>query len=794
MARQRSPREFYELGKEAENRPTGRANDITERKRVSIMPVAALFVLFGVILAADLFMPFRFTVWILYVFALLLVSNVAPRFLWPLAGLSAAFTIVGFFFSSHSVPIFYVVINRTIGISMFGVVAWLLSERVRSEQGILAVNEALEKNMQEIEMKTLQLGESEAKHRSLFENSIDGVLLTIPETGEIVAANPAACSMLGMTEKEIREAGRAGIVVQDGALAKGLGERSERRKWRGELTWRRKDGSTFPVGVSTSFFMGSHGTTMSSLSFRDITERKRMEEELRKSHDELELRVAERTAALTRLAAAVESAAESVFITDSLWHIEYANPAFCNNTGYGTDEVIGREARLLWSEKVDPSVYQQSREAAARGKPYVFRIMVRRKDGTALPVDSVISPVKDASGEIRNFVIVWRDMREQLRLEEQLRQSHKMEAIGTLAGGIAHDFNNMLAIIIGNAELVLDDTPPESEGIRHNLNAIFKAGKRGRDLVKQILAFSRKNEQEQKNQHLAPLVEESFKLLRASIPSTIEMKLHLRTKSDSALVNGSQFHEILMNLCTNAAYAMSENGGTLEVSLEDETLHLEDPPDSKPRRYLKLTVSDTGEGMDEEVKKRIFDPFFTTKAPGEGTGMGLAVVYGIVQAHNGLITVQSEPGKGSSFSVLIPKVRGKAASESESEDAFAGGEERIMFVDDEDGIVDMATSMLVRLGYNVASFTDPEAALGAFTRAPQDFDLVITDQTMPNVTGVRLAERLLAIRKDLSIILCTGFSHFVDVQSAKDAGIKGFVMKPLTKREIAKTIRQVLDE
>jgi CheY-like chemotaxis protein len=239
---------------------------------------------------------------------------------------------------------------------------------------------------------------------------------------------------------------------------------------------------------------------------------------------------------------------------------------------------------------------------------------------------------------------------------------------------------------------------------------------------------------------------------------------------------------------------MREDGGLLEASLEDETLHLDDFSNSSSRTYLNLTVADTGAGMDEEQKKRIFDPFFTTKAPGEGTGMGLAVVYGIVQAHNGLITVQSEPGKGSSFSVLIPKAQGKIAAESEHENAILGGKEHILFVDDEDFIVEMTSAILESLGYKVTAFTDPEDAMKAFRASPHDFDLVLTDQTMPKITGARLAGELKAIREDIRVVLCTGYSQTMSAEKAKTQGIEGYVMKPLAKKELADVVRKVLNQ
>jgi PAS domain S-box-containing protein len=567
-----------------------------------------------------------------------------------------------------------------------------------------------------------------------------------------------------------------------------------------------------------------------------------MGEALQKTHEELEQRVEERTAQLKRSNEALKESEEryrtlftsisEAFLLGEIicngagvpydYRILEVNQAYEAQTGFKADFVVGKTVLERFPD-VEPSWIENFGRVALTGEPLHFenynhnygrhfevfsfspaygRFGVLLRDITERTMmeeelrrsrDELELRVEDRTAELAAaYENLRQEVEEREKAEEHLRQAHKMEAIGTLAGGIAHDFNNILAVIIGNAELALDDI--SEGGGTHNLEAIFKAGMRGRDLVKQILAFSRKSRQQQKIEHLTPIIEESFKLLRASIPSTIEMKLHIRTTSDTARVNVTQFEQILVNLCTNAAHAMREDGGLLEASLEDETLHLDDFSNSSSRTYLNLTVADTGAGMDEEQKKRIFDPFFTTKAPGEGTGMGLAVVYGIVQAHNGLITVQSEPGKGSSFSVLIPKAQGKIAAESEHENAILGGKEHILFVDDEDFIVEMTSAILESLGYKVTAFTDPEDAMKAFRASPHDFDLVLTDQTMPKITGARLAGELKAIREDIRVVLCTGYSQTMSAEKAKTQGIEGYVMKPLAKKELADVVRKVLNQ
>ena len=385
---------------------------------------------------------------------------------------------------------------------------------------------------------------------------------------------------------------------------------------------------------------------------------------------------------------------------------------------------------------------------------------------------------------------------ERRHLEEQLRQSQKMEATGTLAGGIAHDFNNILAAMIGFTEMVLDDVSDNAE-VRQKMERVLKAGLRGRDLVRQILAFSRKSEGERKEISLTPLITETHALLRASLPSTIRMPLVINASDDYVLADPTQLQQVLMNLATNGAHAMREEGGDLTIGLSLATFShgssLPDP-DLKPGVYVQLTVNDTGTGMAEDVRQRIFEPFFTTKGPGQGTGMGLAVVYGIVKSHGGTVTARTEVGRGSTFEVFLPRARkGEARKEETTRLELPTGTERILFVDDEELLLEMGRSMLESLGYRVTVAQHPTNAWNLFLEDPLRFDLVITDQTMPDVTGLSLAQKMLAVRKGMPIILCSGYSEMVSTEKAKDVGISAFVMKPVMRNELAETLRRVMD-
>jgi len=380
------------------------------------------------------------------------------------------------------------------------------------------------------------------------------------------------------------------------------------------------------------------------------------------------------------------------------------------------------------------------------------------------------------------------------RLDEQVRQGQKIQAIGTLAGGIAHDFNNMLTAILGYTELASDDVPRDSITWR-NLQRVLTAGARARDLVQQILAFSRQSTTQLQPVEISLLVREMLSLLCASLPSTIEIRQHLETDVGTVLAAPTQIHQVLLNLCTNAEHAMRATGGVLEVRLEAvevDTAFAAAHPELKPGPHARLTVCDTGHGMTPEVLERIYEPFFTTKGVGEGTGMGLSVAHGIVANHGGAMTVVSVPGKSTTFAIYLPCSAGPAVRSASVAESIPRGHERILFVDDEAMLVNLGQELLMRLGYTVTGHTSSMEALNAFRAAPHQFDLVITDQTMPTMTGEALVRALRDIRPDRPIVLCTGFSYAMTKDKAAALGIDAFLLKPLVAQDLARTIRQVL--
>ena len=498
-----------------------------------------------------------------------------------------------------------------------------------------------------------------------------------------------------------------------------------------------------------------------------------------------------------RLAAAIKQAAEAIFITDIKGNIQYVNPAFEKLTGYSRNEIIGKNPRILRSDKHDQNFYKKIWTTLLRGEIWHGRIINRKKDGSLFEEEATLSPVKNNTGKITNFVAVKRDVSKEVALEQQLRQSLKMEAVGTLAGGIAHDFNNILSVIIGCGEFIRDEVSKESQ-IGQNIETILTSGKRAADLVRQILTFSRHDISKNDVFSPYPLACEALKMLRATLPATITIEEHFDPDCGMIMADPAIIHQIFINLCTNSLQALPEQKGHLRVQLLRRTASKS--PEIPPADFVVITVRDNGCGMEPETIDRIFEPYFTTKAVGKGTGLGLAIVHGAVKEYEGFIEVKSTPGEGSTISVFLPLIKQtplqKHTSKQKQKDKNKTeiSNTNILMVDDELLLVKINTKRLEAQGYQVTAFTDSRKALEIFRAQPNQFDLLITDQTMPNLTGAELAKALLKIKPSLPIIMCTGHSATVSKEHSIALGIKKYVFKPLHGDELLEAVHEVLTE
>ncbi len=482
----------------------------------------------------------------------------------------------------------------------------------------------------------------------------------------------------------------------------------------------------------------------------------------------------------------VGNLSEGLVVIDSTGTIQLMNPAAEFYTGWKKEAALGSyypEVLFMVNEYTGEHVgipFLKTMEEVA-AVLLEEDTCLKARDGSVITIDGKCVPVLDEKGNITSVMLVFHDITQRKRLEGQLRQSQKMEAIGAMAGGIAHDFNNILSAILGNTELSLKKIPHNSRVTRH-LTQVLTAAKRAKELVKQILTFSRQGKTKKIPLQVGIIIKEVLELLRSSLPPNIHIRQELQASRGLVNADPIQVHQILMNLCTNALHAMKNTGGVLNVRLEEE------------ESSLCLSVSDTGHGMDSETRARIFEPYFTTKNPGEGTGMGLAVVHSIVQNHNGSIEVQSLPGKGSTFKVFLPLLSDHRYKRPPVSEAFPQTRNRILFVDDEQPLVDLGQELLGDFGYNVVGRTNSIKALEDFRQNPHQFDLAVLDYVMPDMNGSELAEKLLEVRPDLPIIFCTGFSETNAVQKAKTLGIKQIVMKPIIGEKLSRVIRKTLDK
>ncbi|MDR3629177.1 MAG: PAS domain S-box protein [Desulfocapsaceae bacterium] len=631
---------------------------------------------------------------------------------------------------------------------------------------------------------------SEERFRKIFEESPIGIAF-LGKQREIILTNQCYRDFLGYSEPEIIERGPAGLLhPDDWAAAMELSIKLRENKiplFHTEQRYIRKDGAVVWSDTRITVLRDQDGELIHTIGWvLDITNRKQAEQALRASEAEYKRLSDEYHVVL-------EAIPDSLSLLSPDFKVVWANSTAVSTMQMQKNYSPGGPCYTLWHSRTEPCEPCNIKPVLDSGKIGEFFV---RHEGRTWEFRMI--PMKDDNGNIINLIRLGRDITETENLEAQLRQSQKLEAIGTLAGGIAHDFNNILSPIIGYTEMVLDDMP-ESWKSRADLEQVLAGAHRAKELVKQILTFSRVGQEaEMTGMDVSIIVQEALKLLRASLPSTIEIRQNL--ENAVAVVDPTQIHQVLINLCMNAAYAM-EDKGILNISLTKESLDKSDLKQLpavfsalKPGWYLKISVSDTGHGMDKDTLDRIFEPYFTTKEIGKGTGLGLSVVHGIVKRHGGEISVRSQPGKGSLFAVYLPMAITEVdPAVIRQEDVLPHGTERILFVDDEEMLTEIGVRILERLGYHVTAKTDSLAALDLFQSRPEDFDLILTDFTMPNLTGIELADEILRIRPDIPIILCTGFSEKMTEAAVKQRQIKGPIMKPLERKTVADLIRAVLD-
>jgi PAS domain S-box-containing protein len=621
---------------------------------------------------------------------------------------------------------------------------------------------------------------------SMIEN-VEELAIAADIHGQIVYANAASLRFCGYRKKELMGMRFDDIFdltsMQRSQITNCIKDETAKNF---EAVAIRKDGSLFPVNISVSPLRSETTARGVAIIATNISERNRSRKALIDSH--------------VRFLTVLDSIDADIYVADMtsyeiLLVNKHMRESFGENlVGKTCYEVFRNEAGVC-SNCTNDQLVDSNRKPAGpcvwegknsiTGKWYInYDRAIKWVDGrlVRLQIATDITRTKDLE-------------KESLRIQAQLQQAQKMEAIGTLAGGIAHDFNNILSAVIGYTEIVLGDVA-ESTSQHQNLQEVLKAGNRARDLVNQILMFSRQTEKELKPVKIDKIVIETLKLLRASLPTTIKIEPNLRSNS-AVLADPTQMLQVMMNLCANAAHAMREMGGLLKVEVSDIDLDnsfIEQHPYLSPGTYIKLQISDSGHGMENKIAERIFDPFFTTKERGEGTGMGLAVVLGIVKSHRGAITVESTVNEGSRFDLYLPVIDHEADLELRPKAIMPIGTERILFVDDEKTLVDLGLQILERLGYRVTTRTSSLEALELFMDQPDNFDLVITDMTMPNMTGDEFAAKIMEIRADIPVILCTGYSERIAKDNAHKIGIKEFVLKPIIMSDMATTVRKVLDE
>ena len=624
----------------------------------------------------------------------------------------------------------------------------------------------------------IALRSSELSYRRLFEAAQDGILILDVESGRITDVNPFLVKLLGFSHTEmvgqtVGELSPFKDIVSNQAMLERLQNEGYVRY--DDLPLKTKDGRDIAVEFVSNVYQAG-GKKVIQCNIRDITKRKQ----------------AERVSNL--LAAIVESSDDAIIGKDLNSNITSWNRGAEHIFGYTAAEMLGSSTLCLMPAN-RPEDEQQFFAKILRGESVEhFETRRQTKDGRLIDVSVTASSIKDARGQVFGVSTVVRDITERRKMEVKFHQAQKMESIGQLAGGIAHDFNNILSAIVGNIYLIKMDAA-DNPLVLESLANIADATRRATDLVNQILTFSRKGKQDRELISLNEVVLEALKLLRASVPASIRIRTEL-TETPTVLANATAIHQLIMNLGTNAWHAMGDQAGVLKVEMavmEVDVDFVKTHPDLHPGRYVQLSVSDTGAGMDRATLEHIFEPFFTTKAVGEGTGLGLAVVHGIMKSHHGGISVYSQPGEGTTFHLYFPVVEtATTARQTEFKPIPQGSGQYILLVDDEAALAILGKKILERLGYQVTMKTSAVEAIELVRKNPELFDLVITDLTMPGMNGVKFGSELLQIRPGLPVLLTTGYSSVMTPGKARQLGFAGLLSKPSTARTLCEVVHRVL--
>ena len=624
---------------------------------------------------------------------------------------------------------------------------------------------------------------SEEKYRSLVESTEDSIYL-LDKDGTYLFMNEKHLSRLGLPADKV--IGKTYGEFHPLGDTKEFLEKIEKIFETGQTTQHEhrsfRDDRYFLRTLSPVKDPGGNTTSVTVVS-KDITDRARSEEALKESEE--------------KYRTVLEANPDPLVVYGMEGRVIYLNPAFTRVFHWSLEELIGKKMDNFVPEENWPETRMMISKVTVSGEDFSgFETRRYTRDGNTLDVSISGSFYRDREGNVAASVINLRDITEQKKMATQLQQSQKMEAVGTLAGGIAHDFNNILAVILGNAELAIDDVP-KGNLVAECLEEIRLASIRAKEMIQQLLSFSRKTDEENKPLNMVPVIKASMKMLRTAIPSSVEFNQHISDEPCNIMGNASQINQIVMNLVTNAFHAMYEEEGLLEVTLEKIILQEEKPCFDwilAPGAYVRLKARDTGKGIDQQILGRIFEPYYTTKDVGKGTGMGLSVVHGIVKRHDGGIRVESEFGKGTVFEIYFPALVEMIEEEKELDGEIKGGSERILFVDDEASIVKLNHQRLESLGYRVKSTTRPLEALEWFRADPDQFDVIITDMTMPKMVGDKLTKEILAIRPDMPVIICTGYSERISADNAEALGARKYIEKPIEIRELAASLREVLEE